>query len=130
MTLETVVSSPQFPAQHEQVQGPQADDEAGTAAVRLSMRSSTPPWPGKELAAVLEADVALEHALRQIAEHGDQRRGHAEHHEAPDRQLEPSVPRSPAAGPAVSEAARDALPRLAGAHGGRELGAPERRPNA
>ena len=56
----------------------------GAAAVTLSMRSSTPPWPGTA-AAVLEARVALEHALGQVADHREGRRRQAQRHEGAAR---------------------------------------------
>ena len=48
-----------------------ANTSAGAAAVTLSMRSSMPPCPGNNAAAVLEAGRALQHALREIADDGD-----------------------------------------------------------
>ncbi len=42
--------------------------KTGAAAVTLSTRSSTPPWPGNRRAAVLQAGVTLEQALGEIAD--------------------------------------------------------------
>ena len=45
---------------------------AGSTKSRASNRSSRPPWPGQDAAHVLDAQVALDQRLGQVAERGDQ----------------------------------------------------------
>ena len=63
------------------------------------MRSSTPPWPGQELPAVLDAALALEQRFEQIAD--DRQRRERKHHSDPA-----AMPATPTASRACTTSAR------------------------
>ena len=98
-----------------------ANRNDGTAAVRPSTRSSTPAVPRQQAAAVLEARMALEHALDQVPDDRQQR------HRPRRRPTQVVIGRSNIAAPhtAATHCAHhpghESLPGLARAHPRREL---------